>query len=249
MTADARYDRFGWDYARFNPLEARAVAWYRAHARRTGGPILELACGTGRLLDLLVADGHEVVGLDRSSSMLRQAAERVGNRATLVEGDMASFTLGRRFALAIIADNSLREFVSEAGILACLSRVRDHLQPGGCLLVTERRFDPARFVDGVAEHPWSPAGCDPDTGAEIERRVRVRLDAGQRRLHGEMTYRAVGGNETWALPFESIVLQPEDYGRLFEVAGFHGELYVGYEARPDDGIDPHLCFVARPASG
>ena len=247
MTGDARYDRFGWDYARFNPLEDRALRWYRRHARETGGPILELACGTGRLLAALATDGHEVVGLDRSETMLRQAQRHLGSAGTVVQGDMRAFDLDRRFALAIVADNSLREIESEAGILECLGCVRRHLRPEGRLLVTERRFDPARYPDGVSEHPWSPAGADPATGEALERRVRVRLDTDHRRLHGTMTYRVVGAAEEVELPFDSLVLHPEDYRRLFRTAGFDCELFVGYEARADDGADPFLCFVCTAA--
>ncbi len=45
--------------------------YYRELARRVGGPVLELACGTGRLTIPIAADGHEVVGLDASPAMLR----------------------------------------------------------------------------------------------------------------------------------------------------------------------------------
>ncbi len=246
MTSDPRYDRFGWDYARFNPLEERALGWYRGHARLAAGPVLELACGTGRLLAALAGEGYEVVGLDRSAAMLRQARERLGAAATLVEGDMREFALDRQFALAIVADNSLREIETEEGILACLRSVRRHLEPEGRLLVTERRFDPARYPDGVAESPWAPAGRDPATGDDVERRVRVRLDEGQKSLRGVMTYRVVGSVNETDLPFESLVLLPEDYRRLFAEAGFASVLHVGYEERADDGVDPVLCFVCTP---
>jgi ubiquinone/menaquinone biosynthesis C-methylase UbiE len=41
-----RYDRFGWDYELHNPLSEKAVSWYAKFASDTGGPVLELACGT-----------------------------------------------------------------------------------------------------------------------------------------------------------------------------------------------------------
>ena len=45
-----RYELFGWDYPIQAPLSDEEVAWYLKFARETGGPVLELACGTGRLL-------------------------------------------------------------------------------------------------------------------------------------------------------------------------------------------------------
>src|SRR3712207_9583685 len=80
-------------------------AFYREIAHRTGGPILELACGTGRLTRALARAGHEIVGLDASRAMLRAAqakAEGEDVEITLVQGDMRSFDLGRRFPLVIV---------------------------------------------------------------------------------------------------------------------------------------------------
>ncbi|MHC4473952.1 MAG: class I SAM-dependent methyltransferase, partial [Planctomycetota bacterium] len=95
-----RYERFGWDYHDINPLAEREVAWYRRHARESGGPVLELACGTGRLLRALAEDGHDVTGLDLSKAMLALAREHaagapaeVRERIRLVKGDMADFAL------------------------------------------------------------------------------------------------------------------------------------------------------------
>src|SRR5690348_15305449 len=80
-------------------------AFYRHLARQTGGPILELACGTGRLTLPLARNGHEVVGLDASRTMLRTTqakadAEDLG--ITVAQGDMRAFDLGRRFPLVVI---------------------------------------------------------------------------------------------------------------------------------------------------
>src|SRR5215204_5377235 len=66
-------------------------AFYRDLARRTGGPILELACGTGRLTVPLASDGHEVVGLDASPAMLRAARDKADAEdlgITFVQADM-----------------------------------------------------------------------------------------------------------------------------------------------------------------
>lgn len=72
---------------------------------RTGGPVLELACGTGRLSVPLALDGHEVVGLDVSAAMLRAArrkAESAGAEIEFVQGHMRWLELGREFALIVV---------------------------------------------------------------------------------------------------------------------------------------------------
>ena len=77
-------------------------AFYRDLARQTGGPILELACGTGRLTIPPARDGHEVVGLDLSLAMLNAAKAKAAKvKISFVQGDMRNFDLQRRFPLIV----------------------------------------------------------------------------------------------------------------------------------------------------
>ncbi|HET8569583.1 MAG TPA: class I SAM-dependent methyltransferase, partial [Candidatus Limnocylindria bacterium] len=102
------------------------VDWFRALARGTGGPILELGCGTGRIAVPLARDGHDVVGLDRSAAMLERAARRsrtAGVDVRWVEGDMTNFTFDDPFALVVIGFNTFLMLTPEER-WACLARVR-----------------------------------------------------------------------------------------------------------------------------
>lgn len=259
MSFQGRYDEYGWDYARINPLDERAVRWYRRHARETDGPVLELACGTGRLLVALARDGHEVTGLDLSSRMLEHARRNAEDlspaaraRIRLVEGDMQRFALPDRFGLVVIADNSLRELESKEAIVACLRCARRHLSAGGRVLVTERRFDEARFGGGARTWPWTEPVPHPSTGAPVRRQVHVEVDREAGLLRGTMTYRvetANGGARDRIYAWTNLILMPDDYLPLFEAAGLRAELFVGYEDRPDDGVDPMLVFCATAAAG
>jgi SAM-dependent methyltransferase len=111
-------------------------SFYRQLACSTAGPILELACGTGRLTIPLALDGHEVVGLDASHAMIRAArakAELKRAEAEFVLGDMRRFDLGRRFSLVIVSCNSLAHLTTNDDIVECLNRIARHLAPGGLL--------------------------------------------------------------------------------------------------------------------
>jgi SAM-dependent methyltransferase len=124
-------------------------AFYREEARRTGGPVLELACGTGRLTIPLAQDRHEVVGLDASPAMLaraRQKAAEAGVTATFVSGDMRAFDLGRRFGLVLVSCNSLGHLTEPEDLQACLAAVRRHLAPGGMLAFDVVLPDPRHLV-------------------------------------------------------------------------------------------------------
>ena len=107
--------------------------FYRHEAKR-GGPVLELACGTGRLTLPIARDGHEVIGLDASPAMLAAASRRAAQRGTaarFVLGDMRDFDLGRHFRLVIVSCNSLAHLTRTEDLRRCFAAVRQHLAPGG----------------------------------------------------------------------------------------------------------------------
>ena len=257
MARNDRYERYGWDYAHHRAVPDAEVAWYLRHATETGGPILELACGTGTLLVPLAEAGFEVTGLDLGERMLDLARQRIAERPAevrarirLVRRDMTNFDLGKTFPLILIADNSFREAETLRGLHAILRRVRRHLRPGGRLLITERRFDAAAYPDGIRELPWSPPLRDPETSATVRRRITIRHDPVAHMIRGVMVYRTEGTDgvvEEEELPFESPVLMPEEYVSLFASEGFSSRLRVGYQDRKDDGIEPMLCFIATAA--
>jgi len=251
-----RYDRFGWDYEAFGPLGEKEAAWYLRFARETGGPVLELACGSGRLVAFLAAEGSDVAGVDLSETMLSRARMRVGalpaeaaRRVTLHACDIAALRLDRKFGLAVIADNSFRYALPERERqLSCLRCVRRHLEPDGTLLVTERRFEPELFTDGVRLVPWSSPMRHPDTGDLVCRRMEFRSTQGGAWMQGRIWYRtthADGSETVEEFPFDAPVLSVDDYTALLAEAGFDARLYVGYELREDDGKDPVLCFVCN----
>lgn len=133
--------------------------FYRPLAARIGGPVLDLACGTGRLAIPLAEDGHVVVGIDASARMLRAAREKAraaGVRLELAECDMRSLDLDRRFPLIIVPCNSLAHLVDGDEIVDVLERIARHLSPGGVLafdVVNPRiaHLDRSRPRDGDAD--------------------------------------------------------------------------------------------------
>jgi ubiquinone/menaquinone biosynthesis C-methylase UbiE len=107
-------------------------SFYREEARRAAGPVLELACSTGRLTIPIGCDGREIVGLDASPAMLeaaRSKAKQAGVRgATFVMADMRSFALGSKFAFVIVSCNSLADLTANDDLNACFCRIREHLR-------------------------------------------------------------------------------------------------------------------------
>jgi len=248
-----RYELFGWDYKFYGRLSKQEVDWYKKFAHRTGGPVLELACGTGRLLISIAKDGYEIAGIDLSVNMLDLAKERVSQlppdvqkRIQLHNGDMSNFQLDRRFGLIFIADNSFRELNTKEQMLLSLKCIYHHLRAGGKFLVTVRRFDPTRFVDGRREWDWSEPIRHPATGDSVRRKIETQLIKDGKWIRGLMFYETIhsNGSKTFEeCPFEAPVMLTDDYISLFSEAGFSPSVFVGYEEQEDDGTNPILCFV------
>jgi ubiquinone/menaquinone biosynthesis C-methylase UbiE len=119
--------------------------FYRDLARESGGPVLELGCGTGRVLLPIAREGIECVGLDASPEMLSIFRDKAPPpNLTLVEGRMQSFDLGaRRFALITCPFRAFSHLLDVADQLEALARIRHHLAPGGAFAfdLFDPRFD------------------------------------------------------------------------------------------------------------
>lgn len=108
------------------------VAFYAALARETGGPVLEIACGTGRVAVPISRQGFAVTGLDVVPGILEVArGKAAGLPARWVEGDARDFDLGERFQLVFLTGNAFQAFLTNVDQEALLRRVRAHLHGDG----------------------------------------------------------------------------------------------------------------------
>jgi SAM-dependent methyltransferase len=95
-----------------------------------GGPVLELAVGTGRLAVPLAERGLEVVGVDISPEMLAKLKEK-SSAVTVVEGDITTVSLGREFSVVFIAFNSIFVLETQEAQVAMFRNAAAHLRSGG----------------------------------------------------------------------------------------------------------------------
>lgn len=112
------------------------IDFYVGLARQAKGPVLEVACGTGRILVPVLRAGADADGLDLFQPMLdvaRRKADALGYSPSLHRGDMADFHLPRRYALIMITFNAFCHLLSTEEQLRCLRCIRRHLLPGGLL--------------------------------------------------------------------------------------------------------------------
>lgn len=226
------------------------VDFYRELARASGGPVLELGCGTGRALLAIASDGIECVGLDASPDMLAALRAKPGAEGLrLVEGRMQDLDVaGERFALIFSAFRAFQHLDTVASQLACLARVKAHLAPGGCFAFDV--FNPRLDRIWVEEEPEEADLRFQQDGEEVVRYVASRRDRASQTVFLDMRYERrregrVVGNETatfrmrWFTRFE--------LEHLLARAGFAEVAIFGdFDRSPIGRESPSLVVVACP---
>ncbi len=239
------------------------VDWYRRKALECGGPVLELGAGTGRVTLALAEAGVAIHALDASEAMLETLAaklaarpQEVRTRVTVVRGDMRTFNLPQRFALIIAPYRAFLHNVTEEDQLACLSRVRLHLRPGG--RVAFNVFHPS--LEFMARHAGPLAGVwrwisnhQLPEGGFLVRSEANKYDTVRQVVHAQHRYEEYTADGTLARTslhrLELAYLYPADIRRLLMQAGFHDiTISGGFTDRQfsDDG-DELVVQASLPA--
>lgn len=235
------------------------IPFLLTQAAETGGPILEIGCGSGRLLAPLARAGFEVTGIDQSFEMLARAEARlavqpadVRARVRLLREDVRTLAvpdLGQ-FGLICFGYNTFMH-LDEAGAGMALKRLRPLLRPGGRLL-----------IDVANPMLLSMVADDPDFVLED-----TLLDEGRGELIRQYTaYESIPGEQvvevTWvyeATDDESAVdeqaaarfslryyyLYPHQFDLLLAVTGFRlAAIYGEYDGSPFNEESERLIVVA-----
>ncbi len=159
-----------WHDVENGAYEADLPVW-RELAAASGGAVLDLGAGTGRVAIDLAAHGHEVVALDSNPDLLAALADREATVAT-VHADARSFTLGTSFGL-ILAPMQLAQILGgREGRAAMLERVHAHLLPGGAFAAA--LADPHEASVGDHTEPPIPDMLERDGWVFSSQPVSVR---------------------------------------------------------------------------
>lgn len=159
----------------------RDVPLYVGLAQEWGGRVLEVGCGTGRVLLPIARAGVEIEGLDASQAMLDRCATAlraepsgVQRRVKLHHGDAREFELGTKFDLVIAPFRVVQHLITIKEQLAFLDSVARHLRPGGVLAfdVFNPNFAALVAADGIEREDTAPMKL-PD-GRSFRRAARVR---------------------------------------------------------------------------
>jgi ubiquinone/menaquinone biosynthesis C-methylase UbiE len=257
MMKPKRQGWHGWDeYARFYDWEnartfgRRDVSFWRRVARRTSGRILELGCGTGRILKPLTRDGLDIVGIDRSAAMLaRTRGRRRGTSAgqlRVVRGDVRALPFAdARFSLVLAPYGILQSLLRDPDLVATLSSVARVLEAGG-LFGIDLVPDVPNWKEYRRKVQMRGRGAG---GAHLTLIESVRQERDKHLTTFEQCYLERRGRSTAEHRFELTFRTPpmRSMIRRIEKAGFTVETMLGdYRGGPwDERADAWILLARR----
>ena len=255
-TVGARY----YDGAYQSNPNLRDVPFYLDLARRYGGPVLEIACGTGRVLLEVARKGIEIWGIDSSreqlsilSSKLEKEPEHTRSLVRLFEDDMRTFALDRKFRLAIIPFRPMQHMLTIEDQVSALNAARAHLLPGGLLAFDVFYPDYSLLLQPSDKETLDLEWHDPDNEERIVRRYfrRIRVDFLRQRLEGEFIFRVSEENRVVKEERSQFTMGYYTYPHLlllFRHCGLEvAEQYGSFTGDPID-ICKEMIFLVRPAA-
>jgi SAM-dependent methyltransferase len=249
------------------PYQTRQdVTFFVEAAQASGGPVLEVACGTGRVLIPTARAGIAITGIDLSAHMLDVCARKLAQepvdvqaRAEIDQADMRDFDLGRTFQLITLPFRPFQHLIEVEDQIACLCCVQRHLAADGRLILD--MFNPslphmAGKVTGE-EQGDEPEFTMPD-GRHVLRRSRiVARDVFKQYQDVELIYyvthpdggQRAGTTERLVHAFPMRYFFRYEVEHLLARCGFEVEaLYADYDKSVYGSKYPgELIFVARKA--
>ncbi|MFE2345185.1 class I SAM-dependent methyltransferase [Kitasatospora cineracea] len=227
------------------------VPFFLEQAVRAGGPVLEVACGTGRITLPIARAGVDVTGLDVMPSMLalarrRSAAE--GLPVEWLEQDCRDIRTDRRFALVFSATNAMQHLHDLDSVLAFLTSARDTLRPDGTLVLDVFNPSPAKLARRP-DAPYRHKSVTDLDGAELEVRAATGYDAATQVLHFTLDYLREGATvRTKKVSMRCFF--PEELLALCRLAGLDVlERHGDYDRSPFTGASPKQILICRAGTG
>ncbi len=225
-------------------------------AEVSGGPIIEMGCGSGRVVAPFAEAGFSVVGIDRSSTMLDRARKRLtplgfGDNVSLVEGDMESDAPvpGGPFGLVAFTLNALMHLPTPDLQATALANARHRLAPGGLLVLDIVNPAPEYLVSLAAAPTLEWSGHQAD-GSVVDKWSFRQVHAVDQVIATTLWYDRVSVDGTLTRlrsAFDLRYLHPHELELMLTVAGFRDiQMYGGYELEPLDDSSDRLIVTAEP---
>ncbi|QNP30424.1 class I SAM-dependent DNA methyltransferase [Cylindrospermopsis curvispora] len=158
-------------------IQSQDIDFWRSMAQNYGSPVLELACGTGRIGAILANEGLKLTGIEISESML-ETAQAKSQAAQWIQANVCNFDLKTQFPLIIFPYDTLTHLHSFEEVSQCLKCVRNHLDLGGHFIIDLKN---PHYIFDILENPdridFYSQFTHPEDGSQIEVKRKRRYDS------------------------------------------------------------------------
>lgn len=226
--------------------------FYLAYARRTGGPILEPMCGSGRFLVPMLAQGFDVTGTDSSRAMLdacRESARRIGIIPVLHEQTLEDLALDRQFALVFIPAGSFGLIIDPAALGVSIRRLYAVMRHGATLVFEIERLMLKSHHGNSWTGNWGGRWIDRPDGAKLMISWLSRYDKDERVVRSIHRYEVFKDGRLLETEMEDFAVRPHDPMELqktLEAGGFANvRILKVHSDQPAGGEDTELIVECR----
>jgi ubiquinone/menaquinone biosynthesis C-methylase UbiE len=243
-----------WDVLRGDSSNWPDRSFYFDLIQKYGQPVLDVGCGTGRLLLDYLQRGIDIEGVDNSPDMLalcRQKAEALGLTPTLYEQYLETLELPRQYRTILIPSSTLQLVIEPALVRQALHRVYAHLLPGGVVAAPLMLL----WKTGDAlNKEWEMTAVRAGDGATFRRVIRSRYEPETECEHTEDLYQLIVAGQVTAEELHQRSPATRSYNQaqgrsLLASAGFTSiELYSAFTLEPAT-VDDHLFTILGQRPG
>lgn len=232
---------------------AEDLDMYENYAELANGSILELACGSGRVMLPLAEAGYEITGVDNSAAMLNKARETlieagVNDHCTLIEQDITNLKLEQHFRLAFIALGSFAHITTRRAQQQVLAGVRAHLSHGATFIVDISNSD-ARYMEELSGQVLHQGTWQDENGEYFTHFVSPASATREHILeltHFYDRHQQGGGVQRTVATTFLYLFERSEMELLLEQAGFVvKDIYGDHEMGPFTLESPRMIFVAE----
>ena len=214
------------------------------YAKKCNGPVLEIACGTGRLSKYIIDLGLPYTGIDNSKPFLDISLQKFGKNGTFLYNDMQDFKLAEKFDFIFIGFNSFLHNLTDKDALNCLRCVREHLNSDGIFLLSIFLPDPEFLYRDEYLHEartffnYNGKQCRVMEKNSYDDETQINSLTWQLEIDGKLS------DETYS--FKQRMFYPHKMHLLFQESGFSvNEKFGDWDMNPMDEESPLQIYICK----
>jgi ubiquinone/menaquinone biosynthesis C-methylase UbiE len=234
------YDQFAQFYDLMYQWNKDDIPFYVKEAKKSGGKVLEIACGTGRITVPIAKAGVDITGIDYSKEMLDNLKRKIKdlkNKPKIKQADMRTFKLRDKFNLIIVPFRAFLHMKTQEDQLKALMNFRKHLKKGGRLILNF--FFPSydwmvrRHDKNIRQEQQDFK--NPKTGNKVQVWIHPKYDMVNQRIDVEDIFKEVKGKKsvkTWKIPYSLRYIWKNEFELMLKLVGFKSwKVYGGFKKK------------------